>query len=488
MSNYKISRRTFIASTGAIFTLPLLESMFASQALAAAAADPRRYVMFYFPNGTYNRADKPIWATKVGKLGADNTSLALSPFANYYQDLISINFIKNDPWKSLNNGFNDEHQAAIAAYLTCADSIGSNTNSFEHVLAAKLGKPAFVLSGGATNADKPADRYVSYQNGKGNGGIYNPGDLYRSLLSKVVPTTKSVSTFALGNSKSDKSVLDSVKNDFNSFKGSLGRADQAKMDEYLTAVRTLEQRIGETSPTPVPGGATPTPTPAGTPVPGATPQPTPAPTPPPQTQPGGSACQKPTLDSKLDSSNSKDTALYLSKFYAFNDLIKIAFACDITRSVSVMVDTETSNRTFAKAPSHLIYQGADIAGGYSSHIAISHASGLNTKGYQLAVTRDRVLMQIVADLIDKLKSSNDPSGSRMLDNTVIQAGFGVQDGNHRDYNNRRPLILAGGKNFMTPGTSLDLGKNQMKDLYYTISTFLGADIGNFQGSSNLIKL
>lgn len=171
-----------------------------------------------------------------------------------------------------------------------------------------------------------------------------------------------------------------------------------------------------------------------------------------------------------------------------NDMIKIAFACDITRSVTVQLDTETTDRTFARAPTNLIYNGGDISGGYESHIAISHASGLTTEGYNLCVTRDRVLMQIVIDLVNKLKASNDPSGSRMLDNTVIEAGFGVQDGNHSDYSDRRPLILAGGRNFMTPGMSLNLNGNQKKDLYYTLGRLLNSGMSQFQGSTTIIRL
>src|SRR6185503_1724513 len=107
--NYKISRRAFITSTGAVFTLPLLESMFRHNSLwAAAVADPKRYVLFYFPNGTYNRPDKPIWMTPSdGAITAGNTSPALSPFAANYADITSINYLKNDAWfGSPINGYN----------------------------------------------------------------------------------------------------------------------------------------------------------------------------------------------------------------------------------------------------------------------------------------------------------------------------------------------------------------------------------------------
>lgn len=455
MSNYKISRRKFITSSGVVFTLPLLESLFPfSKALAQAANDPRRFVVFYFPNGTYNRPTKPIWATKPGDLNASNTSLALSPFANYYGEIISLNYLKNDAWGSLDKTYKDEHSSQAAAFLTCADSINSTTTTIEHAIADKVGKPAFVLSGGVTNADRTPDNYISYRNGKGNPGISNPGDLYRSLLNLVVPSSGGGGGGTPVPTDNSKSILDSAIADFNSFNNTLGKSDRAKMDEFLTSLRELENKVAGSGQGSVNLGG---------------------------------ACVKPTLDPALDSANSKDTALYLPKFYAFNDMIKIAFACDITRSVSVMVDTETTNRTYAKPPASLMYNGADISGGYQSHIAISHAIE-STNGYNLAVTRDRVLMQIAIDLADKLKSATDPSGSRLLDNTIIQAGFGVEDGNHSIFQDQRPLVLVGGKNMITGGKSYNVSPYQMKDLYYSISSMMGVGLANYQGSTTLIKL
>lgn len=467
MSNYKIARRKFITASGAIFTLPLLESLFPfSKALAQAANDPRRFVLFYFPNGTYNRPDKPIWATQVGALNAGNTSLALSPFSSSYGDLISINKLRNDPWKSLDKIYKDEHASQAAAYFTCATAITSSTTTLEHRIGDKFGKPAFVLCGSTSGANMEPQRYISYRNGKGISGITNPGDLYRSLLSQVVPSsgggggTPTPTPTPTAATDNNKSILDSTIADFNAFNKTLGKSDRAKMDEFLTAVRELEGKVVSTAPTTT--------------------------TPPPPMSTGG-ACQKPTLDSKLDSTNTKDTALYLPKFYAFNDMIKIAFACDITRSVSIMVDVETSSRTFASAPSELIYQGVDITGGHTSHMGISHEA-INTTGYNMCVTRDRVLMTMVIDLVNKLKSSTDPSGSRMLDNTIIQAGYGVEDGNHSYFKSERPLILAGGRNMITGGTSLHLSTNEYRDLYYTVSSLIGAGLSDYQGSTRILKL
>lgn len=445
MSNYKISRRSFLSSSGVVLTLPLLESLFSNQALAQAASDPKRYVAIYFPNGTYNRADKPIWWTPVGTLNSGNASLALSPFSANFGDMVNVNQIRNAAYWKQSEVFGDDHQNAATSWLTCADRITATTTSFEHFLGAAFNKPALVLSGGFTGFDRPFDRYISYKNGVGDDGISNPGDVYRMLMSKIVPSGAAPTGVT--------SVLDSAKRDLASFTAKLGKNDKLKMDEFLTALRALETKLTTSS-----GGGM------------------------------GGTCTSPTLASGVDNNDSGNQALYLPKMYAMNDMIRTAFACDITRSVSIMMDTETTGRTFAKAPANLQYLNGDISGGYLSHEPISHASGLSDAGYNLCVTRDRVLMQVVIDLINKLKASNDPSGSRILDNTVIESGMGIQDGNHSDFQDRWPMVLSGGRNLFSQGKTVLWNNIDKRDFYYTIARALGANVANFQGSSRTIAL
>jgi len=452
MSNFRLSRRRFISSSGAVFVLPLLESVLGlSKAEAAAAADPRRYVLFYFPNGTYNRPDKPIWLTQDGALGASNTSLALTPFAANYADMTAINYLKNDAWYNFSN-YADEHQQQCAAYLTCGDQANLSTlTSFENAIGIANGKPALVLSSGVTNADHPADQYISYLNGQPSQGISNPGDLYNNLLKQVAPGANAPTPAQIGRSKS---ILDSAIADFNALSAQLGRADKSKLDEFLTTIRDLETSIVSGT-----GG----------------------------TSLVGGACQTPSLNASLNTSV-QTPDLYLPKLLAMNDLIKIAFACDITRSVSIMMNEETSFRTYAAAQSSLVYMGQDITGGYNDHIAISHASGLTASGYNLAVTRDRVLFSVAIDLANKLKASTDASGASMLDNTIIQTGFGIEDGNHSYFADQRPLVLLGGRNMITTGMSYTLKNNQFKDLYYTIANKMGSSLSNFQGSTTILNI
>jgi hypothetical protein len=469
MSVKAFSRRRFVTAAGTVFTLPLLEAMFpVSRALAqAAAADPRRYVGIYFPNGTYNQPTKPIWYPPTGLLSATNTSDVLSPFAAYYPKFSILKAIKHSSRNAVDSYTQDEHEAGAVSYFTCGKQypLPASVSSFDQVIADKTGKPAYVLFGGVTDFDEPGDEFVSFRNGKGIRGLSNPGDLYRDLLNKVVPSTGGTTPVTPVDNSGKKSVLDSSMADLSALKAKLGKNDRVKLDEYLASVRALETKL-LAAPPPVPTG------------------------------PMGSGCVKPTIAANVDTTNTTNASLYLPRFFAFNDLIKIVFACDISRSVCIMVDTETTTRTFAPAPANLIYNGVDIGGGLESHIAISHRAGSSNgkdgadpNGVARCVTRDRVNFSIIADLISKLSTGTDPSGSPILDNTIIQAGFGFNDGMHSYYNTDVvPLVVAGGKNFMNPGRSFDVGGYDMSDLYFTFNKLLNLGLTGFQGGTKTIPL
>jgi hypothetical protein len=460
VSNFKINRRSFITSTGAIFTLPLLESLFPFAKASAATNDPKRHVVMYMPSGTYNLPDRPIWAVNPGSISGGNTSLALSPFASNYGDIINLNNLVLKP----NLALTEDHAQQAAAYLTGMENRNASMISFDQMIADKTGKAAIVLSGGETNGEAYAEqRAISYRNNKEILGISNPGDLYRQLLAKVVPSSGTPVTqpnqpVAVDNTKS---ILDASLADFNALSAQVSKTDKAKIDEFMTAVRTLESRVVASTGSGGGGGG------GGVVLAGA--------------------CAKPTLNSSLDNNQTNEAPdQYLPKWFAFNDLIKIAFACDITRSVSMMLDIETTHRNFAKA-NGLQYQDGDIAGLGDAHLQISHECASDV-GYARCVTVGRVWMSVAVDLLNKLKSGADASGSSLADNTIIQLGYGVEHGAHEQNFNQRPLVLLGGRNMVSGGMSYAANANSFKDMYYTIASKMGLGFANFQGSTTTMKL
>ncbi|MBM4252151.1 MAG: DUF1552 domain-containing protein [Deltaproteobacteria bacterium] len=465
MSNFKLSRRTFISSSGTTFLLPLFPSWVANRATAQTARDPRRFVAFYIPNGTYNRGDTPTWYPATGVMNRNNLPPALAPFDAIVGDFSVLKHIKTTAADNLANA-NGQHVGEAVAFLTCGQNLGPQ-NSFEHQYAGKSGKAALVIQGNtADQGDRYQNNGISYLNGRMVRGISNPGDLYRQLVGQVaVPVAPSPQPVT---QNLEASIIDSSLTDLSQLRAKLGRSDQQRLDDFLAGLRELELKYRD--PGSSGGGAS-----SGN---------------------SSATCRPPTNQANLDSGAAAgDGSLYLARMRMFNDLITIAFACDLVRSVSVMLDVETGSRSLPAAPRELVYQGADIAG-WNNHLVshFGHFSGgdfshATPDGIPRCITRDRFYFSVVADLIQKLKAAKDSSGSVILDNSIVLAGFGVRDGMHYMHLSQgAPMIVGGGRNFMTPGQSLDMSQFDVADMFFTFNKHLDMGLSDFQGASRFLSL
>lgn len=482
MSHWKINRRYFISSTGSMFLLPLLESLVSPFARAAGNPDPRRFIGLYMSNGTYNRTNDAVWYPPTGPLNGD-LGLVLSPFAANKGDFSILKKIKMSARSLANqrvtayNKVGGGHVSANTTYLSGQAMTDPSANyctvpgtSFDQQYAQISGKQGLVICGGGYQG--PEDRIpfgysgiLSFKSGKEVQPVLNPVYLYNSLFAHLAPApTPSPGTAPAPTPSQraarNKSILDSSLADINELKSKVGKTDNLKLDEYFTSLRELEQKISSSAAP----SATPTPAPLSQCSPG---------TPPPQ------------------SLNNTDTSgqmqNYGDRMKAFFDIIILAFKCDLVRSVSFMYDSEGSDRVLnAQVPSSLIYNGANMISA-ATHLGIAHYS-TNQNGREKCITRDRYYMSLMMYLINGLKAAKDPSGSSILDNTIILNGFAVDDGSHSGGAAGVPIIVAGGKNFLNPGNSYDVGNYDLKDLLYTFSTHLNMGIPNFGGNNTIVKI
>ena len=473
MSNFKLTRRHLLTSSGAVFTLPLLEALY-SRSAQAAGGDPRRFVSVYMPNGTYNRLGDAPWYPPVGPMTA-NLPLVLAPFAANKGDFSVLAGVKcaarslADRAVEAALGKGGGHVSAVTTWLSqvvftnpASTQCSVPGSSFDQLLAQSTQKAALVLCGGMpnTNPDGMPFNYatkVSFDNGRAVEPNMNPGDLYDRMFKSLVPTPgggtapPAPTTAAIRN----KSVLDSVRQDIKKLQSQLGKNDNAKLDDYFTSVRNLETRLAAVPPVP----------------------------------PVGSQCgagTAPTSDlynTDVDGNQQN----YIARVTAFFDMIVLAFKCDLTRSVSFMFDGDTGGRHLnAQVPSNLVVSNVSMTAG--THTGVSHY-GQNAQGREKCITRDRLFMLLVVHLIDQLKAATDPSGSPVLDNSVLYAGFNVVDGQHNGSGSAgTPVILAGGRNFIHPGNVYDASGFDLKDVLYTLSTHLGMGLTQFAGSSKLVAL
>src|SRR4051812_12251909 len=228
-----ISRRTFIRSTGIALALPWLEG-FAAEAerrSAGSSEPPRRMVCICAPLGLH--ADN-FFPQQAGK------DYTLSPYLEIlkdYRDEMTV--VSGLAHAGMGSVF--AHQAS-ASFLTGVPGAGRpgfcNSISLDQFAADHIG---------------PQTRFPSLAlSGEGAGG------LAWTRTGALIPANNSPSkVFAqlfldgraeevreqMRRLEDGRSILDDISDQAKSVRPALGKADREKLDEYLTSVRELEQRM-----------------------------------------------------------------------------------------------------------------------------------------------------------------------------------------------------------------------------------------------------
>lgn len=217
-----------------------------------------------------------------------------------------------------------------------------------------------------------------------------------------------------------KSVLDNVLGQANDLSTKLSATDQKKLDEYLSAVRDVESRIGT--------GMT------------------------------AASCKPPTRrEGKLDD---------VTRHGVLADLIALAFQCNVTNVVSLMWGNMTSNRNYS-------FIGA--AGG---HHDISHHGDKAENIAKLKVIGEWELDQIAA-LLTKLKSLPDADGRTVLDNTTVFVSSDISDGDAHNHDDM-PVLLAGGGAGFKMGRHVEYpDKPTFGSLFLALAKAHGSGIASF---------
>src|SRR5678815_4832720 len=218
-----------------------------------------------------------------------------------------------------------------------------------------------------------------------------------------------------------KSVLDLVAADTSALKSRLGRSDQIKLGDYLDSVNELERRLAALAPTPTAnaGGTTTTTgmlTTATTPTPG----------------PQCAAIPAPKDGTYLGRDSSKNVYSYPEILTAMNDLIAMAFACDLTRVVTFMSEIPRNTQT------NYSFVGVNSS---NYHDDISHHGGDPVKLDGIHKVNTFYATQF-AYLLNKLANTTDIDGSSVLDNCIILFTSEFGDGDDH-YHYDLPMVVAG---------------------------------------------
>ena len=189
------------------------------------------------------------------------------------------------------------------------------------------------------------------------------------------------------------SILDAVREDMQRFQSKLGERDRRRLDQYVTSVRELEERLA------VSGEWEQKPKPATTAAP-------------PQDIP--------------------DKSKFFPKFQLMLDMARLALESDSTRIVTLMIDG------FA-TPAFEITGGRRTRDGYHN---LSHHGQSKEKLAELEQV-DLQQMRHLGKLLTELAETSTSDGERLLDQTMVLYGSNLGDANVHNCDNL-PILLAGG--------------------------------------------
>lgn len=429
---FPISRRTLLRGAGVSLALPWLEAMDTQGAKIKA---PVRMAVLYMPNGVH-----PGMWTPEGQ----GREFALSPTLQPLEDLKSDILVVTNLWNQAAKG-GDGHYVKASGFLTCTTitktlgvDINCNGISMDQVAARSTGKqtPLPSLELGTAPVTTGVDKNVGYTRVYGShiawAGPTNP--LAREIDPRMVYERLYRAGQPAGNSaKQDKLLLDSVLADARELRQELGAADRHRMDEYLSVVRSLEDRL---------------------------------------TRGGGGRSSKWKARAPLAAAKPpEDPKSHAERVSWMLDMIAVAFQTDTTRVATFMYSNAVSNQDFSF-----------VDGVKGAHHEISHHQKDPEKLRQYQII-NRWHIEQYAYLLRKLRGMREGEQT-VLDNAVVVFGAGIRDGDRHDPHNL-PVVVGGrGGGRIAAGQHLSFAQETpLANLYVSLLDAFGTPVERFADST-----
>lgn len=428
-----LTRRTLLRGAGVTLGLPWLEAMAATK---AAAKPPVRLAALYMPNGV----NTDHW-TPVGKGREFDLSKTLSPLAPFKNDMV----VMTNLWNEASKG-GDGHYVKEAAILTCrtikktpgADL--ANGVSVDQLAAQGVGDrtPLPSLELGVTPVAIGVDAVVGYTRVYGSHIAWstpttplareiNPRAAYERLYrASTAPASNAA--------KLDALLLDRVLDDAKRLRNEVGRADQLRLDEYLSVMRSLEQRVER----------------AG------------------RQQKSAWKARAPIDLNAAPPEHPGDHAAHVRLML---DVIAVAFQSDTTRVSTFMFGNAVSNVSFRF-----------LEGVSAGHHDVSHHEKQEDKLRQYQIINEWHVAQY-AYLLGRLAAMKEGESS-VLDNSMVLFASALSDGQRHNPHNL-PLVLAG-----RAGGRIDAGQHlvytedsPLANLYVSMLDAFGTPVERFADST-----
>jgi len=362
--------------------------------MAKTAAKPvNRFGVMYVPNGMIMKNYLPLVEGAAYEL-----TPTLAPLAKFREQILVLSGLECIPTPGRPGG---AHAKASTRFLTDVSPPLSETwldagISMDQILASETGKRTQLASlelaiessetAGAcdTGFACPYTNTISWKSQ--NTPLptqHNPRVVFERLFGDSGSTDPKV---RLARFRQQRSVLDSVTEEVAHLQGALPQSDRTKLSEYLEAIRSVEQRI--------------------------------------QLAEEQGDEELPLIDHPEGIPSSWEQHMML-----MFDLQVLAYQCDLTRVITLMVGHEHSGMTYPQI------------GVPDAHHPISHHQQEPEKVAKVAKI-NAYHMQMFAKYLEKLQAAPDGDGT-LLDHMTLMYGAGMADSNSHSPIDI-PLILAGG--------------------------------------------
>lgn len=394
MTKLNLSRRTLLKTLGgAALSLPLLEAMgpWGNRAFANPSGPPKRFLVFWTPNGTV-----PDYWSPTGTETNFTLSRILKPLEPVKSDIVVIDGLDA---LSAYNGPGDAHQRATGQCLTGTElqegtflgasgrSAGwANGISIDQVIANHIGKETKFqsLELGVYNSGANVNSRISY---RGPAQPLPPENDPKMVFDRLFSSgTLDAEEEALRNGRR-KSVLDFVSQRYKTLLPRVSSDDRLKLQAHLANLRDIERRLESTA---------------------------------------NATCTRPNAPPTIDPLSIPNIP-EVGRLQM--DLLVAALACDLTRVGSVMWMNSATDKTYPWLGIH------------DAHHELAHAGDTNLDAKEKLTNIYAWYAEQFAYLIQKLKSVPEGSGT-MLDNTFVVWVSEHSKGNVHDRHGL-PYVAAG---------------------------------------------
>ena len=423
-NSLRCSRRRFLRGAGVVLGLPLLNCMQPARVLAAPSGSPRRMLLI---SNNLGVLPKPFFPSSAGR------EYELSPYLSELSD------VRDDftVFSGLSHPGVEGGHSTENCFLTAArgptKSGFRNQISLDQFAAEKLGPVTrFPTLNLGVNIDK-ANRSLSWT----RDGVLLPAEdrpsvLFHRMFVQGDPVAVQRQLHRL---EERGSILDTLLAETSQFRRDLGRDDQSRLDQYLTSVREIEQRLhaqGEWERRPKP------------------------------------------VTTQAPPSDIPDQKMFFERFDLMLSMAQLALESDSTRIVTLMVDA------FA-TPDFQLHPDRNTTDGYHN---LSH-HGQDAEKVRQLEDADRQQMALLRKLLKNLADKPDQD-QRLLDHTLILYGSNMGDANTHD-NTNLPILLAGGG--FRHGQHVAFKRDQNKplsNLFVTMLQQMNLEVDAFGSSTGTI--